>query len=32
MGYERIYKYKGERLVLVGVGTNGFIISAYPIS
>lgn len=32
MGYERIYEYKGNYYTLVGLGTNGFIVSAYPIS
>ena len=31
MGYERIYYYNGEFYLLTGVGTNGFISSAYPI-
>ncbi|MBD5101315.1 MAG: toxin [Subdoligranulum sp.] len=30
-GYERIYYYEGNYYVMTGVGTNGFIISAYPI-
>lgn len=30
MGYERVYYYEGEYHVVVGVGTNGFIVSAYP--
>ena len=29
-GYERIYYYEGNHYVITGVGTNGFIISAYP--
>ena len=30
-GYERIYYYKGNYYVLISIGTNGFIITAYPI-
>lgn len=30
MGYERVYYYEGEYCVIAGVGTNGFIVSAYP--
>lgn len=30
MGYERVYYYEGEYCVVAGVGTNGFIVSAYP--
>lgn len=29
-GYERIYYYEGNHYVITGIGTNGFIISAYP--
>lgn len=29
-GYERVYENNNEYLVLVGVGTNGFIVTAYP--
>lgn len=29
-GYERIYRYNGKYLILSGIGTNGFIVSAYP--
>ena len=29
-GYERTYYYNGNYYVLVGIGTNGFIVSAYP--
>lgn len=31
-GFERIYEYDGKHFVLAGIGTNGFIVSAYPIS
>lgn len=30
MGYERDYYYKGNYFVVTGVGTNGFLVSAYP--
>ena len=30
-GFERLYKYKNECYLLSGVGTNGFVVSAYPI-
>ena len=30
-GYEQIYEYKGRKLVLTAVGTNGFITSVYPV-
>lgn len=30
MGYERTYYYNGEYHVVTGIGTNGFIVSAYP--
>ena len=29
-GIEKIYEYKGEYIVIAGVGTNGFIVSVYP--
>ncbi len=29
MGYERVYHYEGEYCIITGIGTNGFIISAY---
>lgn len=29
-GYERTYLYEGNYYVITGIGTNGFIISAYP--
>lgn len=32
MGYERIYSYKDKKVVLVSIGTNGFIVTAYPYS
>lgn len=30
MGYERVYHYEGEYCIIAGIGTNGFIVSAYP--
>lgn len=30
-GFERIYYYNGKHYVLAGIGTNGFIVTAYPI-
>ena len=30
MGYERVYHYEGEYRIIAGIGTNGFIVSAYP--
>ena len=30
MGYERVYPYEGEYSIITGIGTNGFIVSAYP--
>ena len=30
-GYERIYYYDGKHYVLTGIGTNGFLVSAYPV-
>lgn len=30
-GFEKLYMYKGKHYLLSGVGTNGFIVSAYPI-
>ena len=30
MGYERVYYYEGEYAIVTGIGTNGFIVSAYP--
>ena len=32
MGFERVYSYRGQKYVLAGIGTNGFIVSAYPVS
>ena len=29
-GLEKVYLYKGEYIVITGVGTNGFIVSVYP--
>ena len=29
-GFERVYYYEGRYHVVTGIGTNGFIISAYP--
>ena len=31
-GYERLYSYNGKYYLQTGVGTNGYIVSAYPIS
>ena len=28
--YERVYEYKGNYYTMTGIGTNGFIVSAYP--
>lgn len=30
MGFERIYSYERNYYIVTGIGTNGFIISAYP--
>lgn len=30
-GYERIYEYEGNRILLAGIGLNGFMVSAYPL-
>lgn len=30
MGFERTYYYMGNYYVVTGIGTNGFIVSAYP--
>lgn len=30
MGFERIYDYESNYYIVTGIGTNGFIISAYP--
>lgn len=29
MGYERVSRYEGEYCIITGIGTNGFIVSAY---
>lgn len=29
-GYERDYYYNGKYFVVTGIGTNGFLVSAYP--
>lgn len=31
-GYERLYSYNNKYYLQTGVGTNGYIVSAYPIS
>lgn len=31
-GYERLYSYNGKYYLQTGVGTNGYIVSAYPVS
>ncbi len=31
LGYERVYYYNGRYHLVTGVGTNGFIVSAYPV-
>lgn len=31
LGYERIYYYNGNYHLVTGIGTNGFIVTAYPI-
>lgn len=31
-GYERVYSYGGKYYVVSGIGTNGFIVSAYPVT
>ena len=30
-GYERIYEYNGEHILLACIGLNGFLVSAYPL-
>ena len=30
MGFERVYSYEGNYYIVTGIGTNGFIASAYP--
>lgn len=29
-GYERVYEYKGDYVIVTGIGTNGFIVTARP--
>lgn len=29
-GYERKYEYNNKYIIVSGIGTNGFIVSAYP--
>lgn len=31
LGFEKLYSCKGQYYLLSGIGTNGFIVSAYPI-
>jgi len=31
LGYEKVYNYQGNNFILAGVGTNGYIVSMYPI-
>jgi len=31
-GYERLYSYNGNYYLLSGIGSNGYIVSAYPLS
>lgn len=30
-GFERLYKYENQYYLLSGIGTNGFVVSAYPL-
>lgn len=30
MGHERVYYHEGEYFIITGIGTSGFIVSAYP--
>lgn len=30
IGYERKYEYNGKHVILAAIGTNGFIVTAYP--
>lgn len=30
--FERVYKYQGSYYILAGIGSNGFLVSAYPIN
>lgn len=29
-GHERKYEYNGKQIVLAAIGTNGFLVTAYP--
>ena len=29
-GYERIYAYNGQYVILTAISTNGFVVTAYP--
>ena len=31
IGFERVYSVNGKHYLLIGVGTNGFIVTAYPV-
>ena len=31
MGCEKIYEFNGKLILLAGIGTNGYLVSAYPI-
>ena len=31
-GYEQVYKYQGRYTVLMAIGINGFVVTAYPYS
>lgn len=31
IGFKRVYYYEGDYHVVTGIGTNGFIVSAYPV-
>jgi len=30
--FERVYKYQGSYYILAGIGSNGFLVSAYPVN
>ena len=30
MGFERVFSYEGNYYIVTGIGTNDFIVSAYP--